>query len=304
MESSKARDAFFAVTTKQALLEHVKVGDVRFTQEMYDYLLEEYPLGEKDDDFRRECLNEIIMSGINSIIPEFNDETEGEIVTEWKRPPFCDKYVSMDIGFKDLTVVLFAYYDFINGVTVIEDELVMNGIEMTTEVLADAIKKKERELWTDPVTKEQADPYIRISDNNLIVINDLQRLHGLTFIATQKDNKEAQVNNLRMEISNFRIYINPRCKTLVRHLKYASWNKQRTGFARSPDAGHYDAVDALIYLVRNIQKSHNPYPKGYNLSMLGPASSLFLSPSYSENNSDYGDFKNLFIRKKAKIYKK
>jgi hypothetical protein len=34
-------------------------------------------------------------------------------------------------------------------------------------------------------------------------------------------------------------------------------------FARSPDAGHYDAIDSLIYLVRNVQKTKNPYPPGY-----------------------------------------
>ena len=50
-------------------------------------------------------------------------------------------------------------------------------------------------------------------------------------------------------------------------MKNATWNKSRKSYERSPDAGHYDAIDALKYLVRNIQQNKNPYPanfgKGY-----------------------------------------
>jgi hypothetical protein len=38
-------------------------------------------------------------------------------------------------------------------------------------------------------------------------------------------------------------------------------------FGRSPDNGHYDCVDALIYLCRNIVFSKNPYPAHYDLGV-------------------------------------
>ena len=130
------------------------------------------------------------------------------------------------------------------------------------------LSEKEKKLWGDPSNpdpKSYKPPYIRVSDNNnLLLLNDLDTLHGLRFIPTRKDNKEAAVNQVKMKIADCDIIINPRCKVLIYHIKNAKWDKNRKSFVRSPDAGHYDALDALIYLVRNIVLGKNPYPKGYN----------------------------------------
>jgi hypothetical protein len=69
---------------------------------------------------------------------------------------------------------------------------------------------------------------------------------------------------MRIMLKERRIIINPRCVTLIRHLKNAVWKKGRKEFSRSPDMGHYDAVDALKYMVRNVVYSHNPYPANYD----------------------------------------
>jgi hypothetical protein len=67
-------------------------------------------------------------------------------------------------------------------------------------------------------------------------------------------------------IAEERIIINPRCKQLIFHLKNATWNKNKTEYERSLDGGHYDLIDALAYLVRNIAYTRNPYPKGYGMT--------------------------------------
>ena len=36
---------------------------------------------------------------------------------------------------------------------------------------------------------------------------------------------------------------------------------------RSPDDGHYDAVDALIYMIRSISFNKNPYPAHYGYTL-------------------------------------
>lgn len=298
MATAESKNNCFKVTTMDALHEHEKVNDDRLTRQMLDTLIEEYPLGVNDPEFKRECLNELLIDGSKAIIPEFTDDIMSDIVTEWRRPPFCDKYVSMDIGFKDLTFVIFGYYDFLNGMTVIEDELIINGPEMTTDKLAEAIMQKEHSLWTDPLTNEFDEPHMRVCDNNLILINDLRRLHGLNFIPTKKDNKEAQINNLRMEVSQMQLVINPRCEQLIKHLKYGTWDKSRQSFSRSPDSGHFDGIDALVYLIRNINKSHNPYPPGYNVGFLGNASDIFVRPGHAPDNNDHSDFLKLFKTKK------
>ena len=248
------------------------------TPEIIEELKLDYPTGDQDPHYRREYLCEIIRDKDSVVIPEFDPKKELEIVKEWDRPPFYDAYTSGDVGFRHLTVYLFAYWDFKKATLVIEDELVMNGPEMTTEKLAERIKEKELENFhqVNAEGEKTAHPiYMRVMDNNLIMMNDLNRLHGLPFLATDKDNKEAQINNVRMMLSNNQIIINPRCKHLIYHTKGASWkegnsvNRVFAELSDTPDhgvrGGHADALDALIYLVRNIVRSKNPYPANWGI---------------------------------------
>lgn len=217
-------------------------------------------------DFRREYMVEKIKSEDDAVVPEFNAALKERIVKEHERPPFFDCYLSMDIGVKDLTVVLFAYYDFKSAKLIIEDELVLSGVKMLTDTLAERIRQKEAELWTSKTTGEVRIPMLRVADNNnLLLLNDLAVKHQINFLATAKDNKEAALNNMRMMLRSDRIIINPRCKTLVVHLEGALWNKSRTSYIRSADKGHYDAVDALSYMCRNVYFNRNPYPANYDL---------------------------------------
>ena len=66
-----------------------------------------------------------------------------------------------------------------------------------------------------------------------------------------------------------KIIIHPRCEITIRHLKNVKWASQtnKSKFARSPDDAHYDAVDALKYLIRHVQFSKNPYPNDYGINM-------------------------------------
>jgi len=242
------------------------------TPERIEKIIARYPGGENNPKFRCEYLCEIAIEKSSMVIPEFTQQIEKKIVREHERPPFYDTYTAGDPGFKDLTGVLFSYYDFKKNILVIEDELVMNGAELTTESLANNIKQKEKKNFVIPVTNEAKEPFLRIMDNNnLILINDLYMLHELSFIATKKDNKEAQINQVRLMISNKQIAINPRCRNLIYHLKNAKWDKHHKAFKRMPDTpdrtlkgGHADLLDALIYLVRNLVKGKNPYPYDYD----------------------------------------
>lgn len=238
----------------------------RLTPEQIQEIADALPGGVDGTDFRREYMVEMRTSEEDAVVPEFTKELKEVVVREWQRPSHFDWYAAMDIGTKDLTVVLFAYYDFINSKVIIEDEVVLSGRKMLTDTLASMIKEKERTLFWNKVTGEMPNPHIRVSDNNnLILLNDLTIKHGLTFLPTAKDNAEAALNAMRMRIKNEQVIINPRCKTLIYHLESAIWNKQRTSYARSADAGHYDAVDALKYLIRNVNFNKNPFPVGKGL---------------------------------------
>lgn len=301
----KQADHDFVKYVKQAELNEKLVkrtihDNPRLTEQAKERILASYPMGETDPQYRREYLCEFIISEEDAVVPEFNDSLQSLVVKEWVRPPFYTSYTAADIGFKDLTVILFAYYDFRHGKVIVEDELVMRGKSMTTDKLATEIKAKEASLWRDPVTLEQLPVKLRVSDNNLILINDLAVLHNLTFIPTAKDNAEGALNNMRMLIANQKVIINPRCKTLIFHLKNAVWNKSRTSYERSVDSGHYDAIDALKYLLRNVNFNHNPYPAHYDLKF-GGSSNLHFPVA---NTADAGKhdvkehFKNIFSNKK------
>lgn len=262
----------------------------RITEEMIKEIIEELG-GENSPDFRREYLCELLVDEEHAVVPEFSEELQREVVKEWPRPPFFDSYVGGDIGFKDLTVFLFAYYDFKNAKLIVEDELVMSGKKMTTEALANNIKAKEEALYTSKMTGEVQAPYLRVCDNNLIVINDLYNLHGLTFMPTAKDDAAAALNNMKILLKQGRIIINPRCKTLIFHLKNATWNRSKKSYDRSPDAGHYDAVDALKYLVRNVQYTKNPYPFTYGS---GGGDTWFIANADIKNSPAHNAIKKMF----------
>jgi len=234
----------------------------RMTPEMIENLMKEQG-GENSTDWRREYLCLILTDEQSAVVPEFTQELQNKIVKPWPKPPFFDAYVAMDLGLKDLTVVLFAYYDFKNNKVIIEDEFVINGQKLTTDYLAESIKKKEAQYFSDSFSGEAIKPYKRVSDNNLIVINDLYRLHGLDFLATRKDDADAALNNMRMMLAAEQIIINPRCVTLIRHLRDATWNKNKKSYDRTADDGHADAVDSLKYLIRNLDLTHNPFPAHY-----------------------------------------
>lgn len=219
--------------------------------------------GENSTTWKREYLCELVTDEERQIIPEWKQEYKQEfLLTDFHK--FYHRYVSMDIGFKDFTAILFAHYDFSRAVLYIEDEIVLAGKAVTTVNIRDEIKKKEAELWTKiPVYKRIAD------NNNPIFLQDLASFsrfageEGIGFVPTTKDNLEAMVNEVRNWTKQGRIIVNPKCKQLLGCLQYGIWDPQRKQFASSKVYGHYDALAALMYLVRNVSVHSNPVPAYY-----------------------------------------
>lgn len=207
--------------------------------------------------FRREYLCEFITDSDLQIIPEWQDKFVQELEKD-ELYSFWHKYVGMDLGTKDFTACIFGHYNFRKSILYVEDEFKMNGPQMNTELLVGAVKSKEKDLWGENP------PFRRISDNNnLHLLQDLSSLHNLHFMATNKDSLEAMINEVRLMVQAGRIIINPRCKQLIGCLKYGVWDEKRKGFARSTTYGHFDALAALIYLVRNLALNSNPIPKDH-----------------------------------------
>lgn len=193
----------------------------------------------------------------------------------------------MDLGFKDLTVVLFAYYDFRASKLIIDDEVVAIGPQIPD--LMARIKEKEKLLWTNPLSGDEKKVHLRVSDINYLVTQEISRMSNgeMNFLATSKHDKDAALNTVRVMLASKKIIIHPRCETLLRHLRNVKYKSasQKTTFARSADEGHYDAVDALIYLCRSVNYNQNPYPPHYELGkkdlfLTNPAS--YVNPTGSQ----------------------
>jgi hypothetical protein len=265
-----AEDAQFkGVYIKQNILEHLELikndpehFKQRITPEQVE-IIKQSCGGDQSTTWLREYMCMFIQDTESAVIPEFNEAMALKVVQDWPRPKFYDAYTAMDLGFNDFHAVLFAYYDFASAKLVIEDEYLIAGRLTDTSRLAAMIRQKEHDCWSDKHGNSR-EPYMRVSDDNMLVINDLINLHNLQFLPTRKDDKDAAINQVRMKFSSNSIVIHPRCKNLIYQLKTAVWDSKRKSFARSADAGHYDLIDTLIYLVRNVQYNKNPFPSGWD----------------------------------------
>lgn len=237
------------------------------TKGQIENIISKFSGGIHNTQFRREYLCEMVKDENMSVLPEVDEELLSEIVKEHSMPPFCNRYVAMDIGFKDLTVVLFGYYDFREDKIIIQDEIVKNGKQIHLPVFTREIMDKEAELWTNVLTNELYTPDSRVSDINPFVLQEISIASSgqLSFSLAAKDHKLSNINRLRVMLAGHKIIISPKCENLIRHLKNCRWKDKssKDEFARSPDDGHYDAVDALLYFMRAVNYRKNPYPAGY-----------------------------------------
>jgi hypothetical protein len=253
---------------KGTLIRKTIYDNPRLVQSDID-LMAEAMGGVTSHDFQRECLCLIVKDPTLSVIPEFTPDLEVQITKEWPKPPFYDAYVGMDLGGKDLTAVLFAYYDFRADKVIVEDEIRFDFTQQDNhlKLLTEKIEQKEESLWKNPISGELKTPYLRVSDINYIAMNEISSLskNKISFVAARKDDKDSAINTLRIMLAAKKIIIHPRCTMLLQHLRNVKWASKHSkkDFARSTDDGHYDAVDALIYLIRSVAMGKNPYPPGY-----------------------------------------
>jgi len=196
------------------------------------------------------------------ILPEWDDKWITQSYTSKYYPHYCH-YVSLDLGVRDKTAILFGTYFFVESRLYVEREVIMHGSDMTTLSIADAIRKTEHELW------KGSNNIRRYSDwNNPLLLQDLSALHGIYVDNAMKDEIEAMVNDTRVFVNGGRLLIHPSCVELIANCNMAKWNpkKLRPDFARTSSLGHMDAMASLLIMKRNIDEYTNPIP----VTMMNP----------------------------------
>jgi len=108
----------------------------------------------------------------------------------------------------------------------------------------------------------------------------------------------AAVNRTRTIIGQRQVMIHPRCTTLINHIKHGLWNKNKTKFNRTQgkNGHHYDALAALVIGIRNVDFTHNPYPKGYRRDIVSRTGDIYLNPQAMKkyDNNQHSQFSDLF----------
>ena len=213
--------------------------------------------GEDSIAWQREGEARVLVDPSHVVVPEWA-EAEPDIVAEHERPRHIAPCVIGDLGYEDLTVIAFGYYDFLADLDVIERELVLR--RATSAQIDAACQRIEAELWDGRKVSR------RRIDATPITRADMARFgsdgkEAAAWTAVRKDDKAASINQLRIRVKRKRLRVHPSCVTIIAHARFGRWNRRRTDLERPDGADHhYDGLDALRYFVRDLDRHTNPYP--------------------------------------------
>lgn len=245
--------------------------------------------------FRREYLGERVIEETRAAVPRWArmagpDATSHQLVVALDRPQHFDAYVSLDPGKKtDPHAALLAWFDFARQLLYFEYELELPSVRNTVADIAAALKALEREAWgldawdgtlfgAEHWREQHAElpeylqeavsaaaprqPFLRVGDNDDLVLNTLAAEHGIAIFPTAKDDKHLAVDNFNQLISLGRVKVHPRCKRLIAQLDGTLWNEKRTAWVRTA-TDHGDLLDCAIYISRNVawHRDCRPVPK-------------------------------------------
>lgn len=235
--------------------------------------------GEASTTWRREYLCEIVTEENMALVPEFSRaEVRAKIIGHNELPPYFKAFTVIDLGYIDNAAVLFGYVDFQKAKRVIIDELLLN--RKNSRDIAVAILKKENELWGLP--GQRLFQIQRYADGQPLTIADFNEVHQCTVAKVSEDSVEAKVNRVRLDVTQGKLLISPKCVRLLSEIEYGIWNKQHTAYARQGDSfGHFDLFSALTYFVMNAPLSDNPYPTNYGLD----PSKMFIHSNQKDKKS-------------------
>ena len=216
-----------------------------YTKEQLDEMCEEVG-GQDSIAWRREFMCQMVRDTSIVAVPEWADI----YIKEFELPASYKPLISGDVGgVRDKSAFLLITYDYLRSKALVVDERVFEHHTPSTTIMADV---KEMEA-----TYSRGKTIPRFVDAPGQLQVDLAQA-GFPCALPKKDSFESSLNFLRSSLPT--IEIHPRCKQLIACLRFARLNNQRTDFERTAEHGHADAIMAIIYGLRAINRS-NPYPQ-------------------------------------------
>jgi hypothetical protein len=240
-------------------------------------------------EFQREYLAKRVIEKSLVVLPEWADK-RAALFKAVERPEFFRGMASLDFGGHDPHGLHLGYWHHPLKAYVIEYEDLMlspcNTLQMQTRIKAleaeawgvkqwkgtmaaarDQTLQEFRDRvppWMAGILQAQIDgdgqPWMRVADNDIQLVQDLYTTHDLAFFPTAKDDKQLQVNNLQVGIAREQVYVHPRCVHTDRHWRTTTWaDHKRATYARR-GGEHGEFVDTAVYAFRNIDK-RDPTPE-------------------------------------------
>ena len=100
----------------------------------------------------------------------------------------------------------------------------------------------------------------RFADAPGQLLIDWATKHNYQTTLPHKDDWEAGLNAIRLLFRQNKIVISKACPFLATTLHSATFNKNKTDFERTEVLGHMDALAALVYANRMMDRTTNPVP--------------------------------------------
>lgn len=192
-----------------------------------------------------------MAASTNSIVPEMLTMAT-KVVKQIAAPGKNYRFTVIDLGWSSMTAALYCYWDWKTATLCVQRE--QNWKYTTAEMVADDVRKTEKELWG-------AEPHYRFMDG------DAQLLAGLVAkgfwvypVAGKKLAVEAMVNGIRTGIRENQMAVDPACTMLIDQLTRGTWaNGNRNEFAHTAEH-HHDHLAALTYAWLLAPRYEDPSP--------------------------------------------
>ena len=210
--------------------------------------------GEFTDDWKREYLVQIIRSSTLTCVPEWKDD----LVVDVKKimPEYLNYNTVIDFGgVMDKTVALAVAYDFKNNKLLVLDERSFPPNTKTEDIVQEVLTMEQ--IWNYK-------PVLRYCDAPGQILVDLINVHEFNCALPQKDDWVAALNALRVEIGSGNVLVNFPCQLLAKTLEFGQFTKNKKDYERTEALGHNDALAALTYANRMIDRTTNPWPEDWH----------------------------------------
>jgi hypothetical protein len=146
--------------------------------------------------------------------------------------------------------------------TLLEGDRCEDRAQELWELAQNAGRPRSTFQWFDNTKMRfRPNPYLRVSDVSLQLINDLSSLYGLHCQPTKKDSLRSMTGTCRGFLVRGDVDFEPLATEAAAHVEACTWNEKRDKFAEHEIFGHYDLAACFVYSLLMWRYDANVWPE-------------------------------------------